>query len=208
MVRAFIQARMSSTRFPGKVLAPFASRPLIAHVIDQVAQALPLDHITVATSIEPSDDPLACYVRELGVSVHRGALDNVFMRLRSCLQAYSCTWFFRVCADSPLYNGTLLQTMLGYCDRTDVDLITNVFPRTFPKGQSVEMINAATFAAIDVAQLTSEEREHVTKVYYNHPARFKIINIESEDSRLADTSLAVDTLEDLRRLEKTLARDA
>src|SRR5712675_887192 len=98
-IRAFIQARMSSARFPGKVLAPLDGEPIIAQVIKRVSQAVGRDRITVATSDDRSDDPLACYVDQLGISVYRGSLNDVFSRFRSCLEAYPCTWFFRVCAD-------------------------------------------------------------------------------------------------------------
>lgn len=204
ITRAFIQARMSSARFPGKVLAPFHGRPMIAHVIAQVARVIPSERIVVATSGEQSDDPLACYVREIGISVFRGNLDNVVERFRLCLREHPCTWFFRISADSPLLDTGLLQTMLGYSARSAVDLVTNVFPRTFPKGRSVEMIYSPTFAGFDLGRLTVDEREHVTKVYYNHPDEFKIVNIESEDRSLAMADLAVDTVDDLQRLEKLL----
>ena len=204
MVRAFIQARMSSTRFPGKVLAPLNGRPIIAQVISQMAEVMPADQITVATSTEPSDDPLVSYVQYLGISVYRGSLDDVFGRLQLCLKQYPCTWFFRVCADSPFLDSSLFQSMLRYRQKLDIDLVTNVYPRTFPKGKSVEMLNAATFAKIDPNQLSSEEKEHLTKVYYLHPTKFRIINLESPDPSLAEKSFAVDTLEDLRRLEKNV----
>lgn len=203
-IRAFIQARMSSTRFPGKVLAPLNGQPIILRVISQIAQVIPAEQITVATSVELSDDPLASYVQQIGISVYRGALNNVFERFQSCLREYSCSWFFRVCADSPLFDSELLKTMFGYTSRHDIDLVTNVQVRTFPKGRSVEMINAATFARIDSSQLLADEKEHVTRVYYNHPTNLRIINIESGDPELPKTSYAVDTLEDLSRLEKIL----
>ncbi len=195
---------MRSKRFPGKVLAPFAGRPIIAHVIERVAAAVPRDQITVATSTEQSDDPLACYVQQLGVSVYRGSLNDVFGRFQLCLREYPCAWFFRICADSPLLDSTMLQTMLAYSERTDVDLVTNIYLRTFPKGQSVEMLNSKTFAAIDSGRLSLDDKEHVTKFYYDHPSEFRIFNIESSHPELANTSLVVDTLEDLRRLEETL----
>ena len=203
VIRVFIQARMSSTRFPGKMLAPLWGRPVIAHVISQVAQVIPLDRITVATSAEQSDDPLACYVRDIGVAIYRGPLDDVFARFRLCLREYPCAWFFRICADSPLLDSALLQTMLAYRTNMDVDLVTSIFP----VGKNAEMLNSATFAAIELNRLTAEEKEHLTKVYYNHPAEFRIINIESTEPSLAEKSFAVDTLEDLCRLERTLCSE-
>jgi len=192
---------MSSRRFPGKVLAPFKGQPIIAHVIAQVARVIPLDRITVATSTEVSDDPLVCYVKSLDVPIFRGSLNNVFGRFHACLRAYPCDWFFRISADSPLLNSAILQQMLVYQDRDDVDLVTNVLPRTFPNGQSAEMVKTAVFLSIDRNGLTPYEKEHVTPFFYNHPDRFRIVNLESGDPGLADTSLAVDTLEDLDRLE-------
>ena len=201
MVRVFIQARMSSKRFPGKVLAPFNGIPILTCVIERVNKVIPSSRIVVLTSMDQSDDPLVCYMQSAGISVHRGALENVFARFKSCLREYPCSRFFRICADSPLLDHAILQTMLIKNDKSDVDLITNVFPRTFPKGQSVEMLNADTFAGIDPHSLTSVQREHVTKVYYEKPENYKIINLESSDKGLAAINLSVDTIEDLYRLQ-------
>src|SRR5262245_39785809 len=204
-IRAFIQARMSSRRFPGKVLAPLNGQPIIVRVISQIAQTLPKEQITVATSTEQSDDPLAFYVQQIGVSVYRGPLENVFERFQLCLKEYPCSWFFRVCADSPLLDNNLLKTMLRYANDDRTDLVTNAQVRTFPRGCSLEMINSETFARIEPSQLQSaDQKEHVTRVFYDHPEDFEIINIESGDQELAKLSWAVDTLEDLWRLERTM----
>jgi len=208
LIHAFIQARMSSTRFPGKALAPLYGRPIIAHVISQVGQVIPSDQITVATSTDQSDDPLASYVRDIGISVYRGPLDEVFTRFQLCLKEYPCTWFFRVCGDSPILERALFQAALSYSDRQDVDLVTNVFPRTFPIGKSVEMLKSEVFAAIDPNLLTPEEKEHLTMVYYNQPSKFGIINIQSTDPELAEMNFSINTFEDLRRLENNLRSGA
>ena len=200
-VRLFIQARMSSTRFPGKMLAPFKGRPIIEHVVSRVARALPLSAVTVATSEALSDDPLALYVRKLGVSVFRGPLDDVFRRFQLCLQEHPADWVFRVNGDSPLFDAELVYKMQAYSDTTNLDLVTNVFPRTFPKGRSLEMINASTFLGLNPEELTARQQEHVTPVFYDNPNRFHILNIESADPSQAAVNLCVDTVEDLRRLE-------
>jgi len=195
---------MSSARFPGKVLAPLQGRPIIEHVVSQVAQVIPEKQIIVATSTERSDDPLACYLEELGISVYRGDLNNVFGRFQSCLQAHPCEWFFRICADSPLLESKLLGMMLPHTEGPAADLITNVQVRTFPRGHSVELIKSDAFAGIDSQRLSPAEKEHVTKFYYNHPAEFRIINISSENPALAEVNLAVDTIDDFHRLEEAL----
>jgi spore coat polysaccharide biosynthesis protein SpsF len=204
MIRAFLQARMSSRRFPGKVLAPLGNRPIIAHLIGRVTEVLPLTHVSVLTSTDSSDDPLACYVQNLGVSVYRGELDNVTARFQACLREYPCSWFFRLCGDSPLLDSRLLQTFLPHSECTDLDLVTNVYPRTFPKGHSVELLKAETFATLDPSAFSTEEQEHVTKVFYNHPHAFRILNVASADPRQAELSFVIDTVADLRRLASTL----
>lgn len=205
LVRVFIQARMSSNRFPGKVLAPFHGRPLIAQVVHRVSEALPLEQITVLTSLEESDDPLALYVAGLGCGVFRGPLADVFSRFQLCLREYPCDWFIRISADSPLMDSRILSRALEYRQRTDLDLVTNVFPRTYPKGHSCEMVRSSIFAALDAGQLTPEEKEHVTKVFYAHSEQYNILNFESGQDVVSDEGLAIDTLEDYYRLQKKAA---
>jgi spore coat polysaccharide biosynthesis protein SpsF len=191
---------MSSARFPGKVLAPFDGRPLIACVIDQVRSAVGEANVVLATSADATDDPLAAYVASLGIAVFRGSLDDVMGRFQACLKAHPCEWFYRVCGDSPLLDPALLSRA-DALRGDDVDLVTNVFPRTFAKGQSVELLRATTFAALDAGTVTSELREHVTQVYYERPHAFRIVNFAS-DTAPAEPNMTVDTVDDLHRLSR------
>jgi spore coat polysaccharide biosynthesis protein SpsF len=205
MVRALVQARMSSVRFPGKVLAPCAGRPLIWRVIERVREVLPMDRITLATSADASDDPLAAYAASLGVDVFRGPLDDVVERFGRCLEARPCEWFFRVCADSPLLDPAPMRRALEAAkDEYELDLVTNTAPRTFPRGQSVELVRSSRFAELAWEELSAEDREHATRFFYAHPERFRILNLESTDPSRADLDLAVDTPDDLRRVERIL----
>jgi spore coat polysaccharide biosynthesis protein SpsF len=199
-IKAFIQARMSSTRFPGKVLAPLGGRPMISWVLEGVSRALLKENIVVATSDEESDDPLAFYVEHLGVRVFRGSLDDVFGRFQMCLTENPCDWFFRISADSPLLNSGILKAMISYADES-LDLVTNVQKRTFPHGHSVELLNARSFAKLETRRLSAEDREHVTKFYYTYAEEFRILNLENMDAEYAKLNFVVDTLDDLRRVE-------
>jgi spore coat polysaccharide biosynthesis protein SpsF len=203
-IRIFVQARMSSRRFPGKVLATLAGRPMIDHVLERCGRAFGLERVVLATSIESSDDALADHAATLGVSVFRGEIDNVLGRFQRCLAAHPCEWFVRISADSPLIDPRLVACV---AERRvpGLDLVTNVQPRTFPAGQSVEVVNSGSFARLDAAALTEEEREHVTLVFYRHPERFRMRNVASRDPRLASQHFAVDTREELRMVEAMLA---
>ena len=202
-IRAFVQARMSSQRFPGKVLAPFRGLPIIGHVIAAVTETfgdrVPL---TVLTSVEPSDDPLAAHLAHLGVDVFRGPLDDVFERFRECQRTRPSTWMLRLNADSPLLRPDVLRSVVQKPLEADCDLVTTTFPRTYPKGQNAELIRSEVFLGVPIQELDTDDREHVTRFFYRHSSRFRIANIASPDPSWADVSLAIDTPEDLDRLER------
>lgn len=190
---------MSSKRFPGKVLTAFRGRPLIDWLAAAATVALPREKVVLATSADVSDDVLAAHAQAAGLTVFRGPLDDVFSRFRLCLKAHPCDWFFRICADSPLLDGGLLAWAASAASR-DVDLVTNVAPRSFPRGQSVELVSAEAFTRVDAARLTAEQREHATKVFYETPG-WRVKNLDSGHPEWAKLSLTVDAPEDVSRLE-------
>ncbi|MFT3694658.1 MAG: NTP transferase domain-containing protein [Kofleriaceae bacterium] len=198
-IHVFIQARMSSRRFPGKVLAPFRGRPIIWHVLDRVKQALPDLPRLVVTSTDPSDDPLAAYLTDIGEACFRGPLDDVLDRFLLAADQHSAAYMLRICADSPLLDDRVLKAVVGAHDPA-LDLVTTTQPRTFPKGHNAELIRTSSLAAL--IDLDAQDREHVTRAFHREPARYRIKNVESGDPSLAQLELAVDTIEDLHRLER------
>jgi spore coat polysaccharide biosynthesis protein SpsF len=201
-IAVFVQARMSSRRFPGKVLAPFRGRPLLDHVLDAVRSALPDAPLKVVTSDEPSDDPVAAYVASRGIDVFRGPRDDVLGRFRRALDASpNVEWVLRICADSPLLSASVIRKVVEAA-RPDVDLVTTTHQRTFPRGQNAELIAASVLRSIDgLLDATAEDREHVTRAIHNRPERFRIVNVVSGNPELAQQHHSVDTIEDLVRLE-------
>jgi len=206
-IKVFIQARMSSRRYPGKVLAPFRGEPLIRHVVRAVEAVVPRSCLVVVTSTHVSDDPLAQYLQAIGIQVFRGPLDNVLQRFVLCLQSHSCKWVLRINGDSPLLWPEIVQLVVNRSEQFAGDLITTIFPRTFPRGQNAELINAEALSVIAKEAIDPEDLEHVTPLFYRHPERFRILNIESGNTALAETSMAVDTIEDMLRLERLTAAD-
>lgn len=202
VIRGFIQARMSSRRYPGKVLAPFRGEAMIRHVVRAVEEALSAEHVIVVTSVESSDDPLVRYIESLDRHVYRGPLDNVLARFVASAQEYPCDWIMRINGDSPLLAPELIRLVVSHVNQGVPDVVTTIFPRSFPKGQNVELIRVSALQSIVMDDTTRDDQEHVTPYFYRHPDRFQIVNVESGDRRFADLSLAVDTIEDLCRLEQ------
>jgi spore coat polysaccharide biosynthesis protein SpsF len=201
-VNAFVQARMSSSRFPGKVLAPYKGMPIIWHVVQAVRSVPRIDRVVVATSTDAADEPLVSYLRQIGVDVFRGPLSDVFERFRRCLAAFPCDWFIRVCADSPRLQPSTLVDLIDLAMQHRPDMATTrAVPARFPKGQNAEMVWAESFRAIDPDDLTPSDREHVTPYYYRNRDRFRVIELAPRTEWSTTASFAVDTPDDLRALE-------
>lgn len=197
-VNVFIQARMSSIRFPGKVLAPLHGEPLILHLIERVRQVPGVNRVVVLTSTQPSDVPLVAYLEKIGCPVFRGDLENVFLRFQAALEQYPCDYFVRLSADSPLMDSRLLGDMIAYAQSGDYEFISNVQTKTFPKGQSVEIVSTNLFLSVDADALTSEQQEHVMPYYYEADiSKLFIDNVVNQ----RHINTCVDTIEDLRAIE-------
>jgi spore coat polysaccharide biosynthesis protein SpsF (cytidylyltransferase family) len=197
-----IQSRMTSRRYPGKMLAPFLGKPVLAHVVHRLKKTLINPLIVLATSDEIADDPLAIYSQQLGLKVVRGSRDDVMKRFILSLKQYKCDAFFRVCGDSPLLLPFLFDKAVSIFKSSSYDLVTNIYPRTFPVGMSVELIKTKTFIETEKKIIDKEDREHITKYFYNHSNDFQINNIECLKTINPKLKLAVDEPEDIQKLEE------
>lgn len=200
---AIIQARLSSRRLPGKVLMPLQGRPLLGWTIHRLQQSRQLTDILIATSSEPADDPIAAYARQIDIAIQRGPLADVASRFCQALAAKQAPAFVRICADSPFIDAALVDQAINHFHAAPLDLVTNVLPRSFPKGQSVEVICTETFRALWNQPRSVQEREHITQVYYSAPERFRIRNFSSKTNHAA-IQLSVDTPEDFTRAQQLL----
>ena len=203
-IGAIIQARMSSRRLPGKVLTDVHGQPLLQYLLERVQRCRELDQIVVATSTDPSDDPIESFCGERDVDCFRGPLDNVAERFREAAQRHGLDAFVRLCADSPLLDPALIDQAVATYRSGGVDLVTNVIGRSFPPGQSVEVISVQVFAEAVSQMSSADHREHVTSYFYDHTKDFRIKAIRCEHD-CGDADFAVDTPADLERLTCLIA---
>jgi len=199
---AIIQSRMTSERYPGKMLAPFLGKPVLAHVVERIQISKINPKIILATSENYTDDPLALYAKHLGIEVVRGSHENVLSRFILTLNKFKCDAFFRVCGDSPLLLPLLFDKAASIYSQSEYDLVTNVFPRTFPVGMSVELIKTRTFIEVEKKIINKKDREHITQYFYGKEKEFKIYNIKCDKVFDPNLKLAVDKPDDLKRLEE------
>jgi len=205
-IHAVVQARMSSKRLAGKVLCEAEGRPLLDYLIERLQKCTLLDGLEVATSDQKSDDPIVRYCERNRIDYMRGALENVASRFLSAIQKSQLDAFVRINADSPLLDPKIVDIAVSIFRNGDYDLVTNVQKRTFPKGQSVEVVKAATFRESFPAMKNSDELEHPTKCFYRRTEQFKIFNFTSGPHDYSNVNLCVDTTEDFERFVGILRR--
>jgi spore coat polysaccharide biosynthesis protein SpsF (cytidylyltransferase family) len=201
---AVVPARMSSARLPGKILRFQCGHPMLLYTIERLRSVEQLDQVVIATSTAPADDPIEIFAKKYGVYCWRGPLNDVLTRIWEVAVALNAEAVMRVSGDSPLIDPALIRTAIELFLEHRPNLVTNVFPRSFPKGQSVEILSRSSLDRLKTEARDTADREHVTRYAYAHPDRYMIRNFTARQPR-PDLQLSVDTQEDFERVEALLA---
>jgi spore coat polysaccharide biosynthesis protein SpsF len=173
---AIIQARMSSSRLPGKVLKPLAGRPMISHVVERAQSCKYVDQVVVATSVESSDDPLADYCLQFGIPCYRGSLENVLSRYLEVLMNHPHRYYVRITADCPLIHPDFIDRQIEGLVAHDGDQIYLVPSVPVLGGQGVHSVRS--LRKIAVRSCHPDDLEHVGSRYQaEHPEQFRIIGL-------------------------------
>lgn len=191
-----VQARMGSSRLPGKVLQSIHGRTMLERVCRRAGRALSLDELVVATSHTAQDDPVAAECRRLGIPCYRGSEEDVLDRFYHAAHWRAADVVVRVTADCPLIDPVLVDQVVSAMHTHRPDYVANVLERTYPRGLDVE---AVTIEALDRAWREAQlpyERVHVMPYFYRHPQLFRLRSVTGGDG-LGDWRWTVDTPEDL-----------
>lgn len=209
-VLAIVQARMSSTRLPGKVLAPILGRPMIIHQLERLARCRGVDALLVATSNDPSDDVLAATLREAGVRTYRGALHDVLTRYLEATREYErevgpAAHVARLTADCPVIDPEIVDEVIALHLRSGAEYTGNAFERSYPDGLDAEIMTRATLDRLASEAETPEDREHVTYGVNRRRGAFRIEHLMQEPD-LSRLRWTVDTPEDLDFVRRLFER--
>ncbi len=159
---AVVQARMGSTRLPGKVMKPIGGTPMIELLLARLAGTRGLDQIVVATAQDPRNDPLAAHVEGLGHACIRGPEDDVLARYLIAARISDADVLVRITGDCPLVDPGLVEACLARFDAEKVDYLSNTAPPTFPDGLDIEVFTRAALERAGRAATAPADREHVT----------------------------------------------
>jgi spore coat polysaccharide biosynthesis protein SpsF len=193
---AILQARMSSSRLPGKVLQPILGRPLILLALERIARAELLDGVVLATSTDSSDDLLVATVQAEGFDVRRGDLEDVLGRFLSVVDEFEPTDVVRLTGDNALTDPAVIDRVVEAHLAGGADYTSNTMPRTFPRGLDVEVVRASALRVVAESSRDADEREHVTMGVYRRPDRFSLLGVTQAPDRSA-LRWTVDYPEDL-----------
>jgi spore coat polysaccharide biosynthesis protein SpsF len=201
---AFIQARMSSSRFPGKVLEPLAGVPMIVYMARRVARAARLDAVVVATSAEGSDDALVDALTAAAVPVFRGHLNDVLTRFAEAARRHGADEVVRLTGDCPLIDPAVIDSVIEARRAAGADYASNCEPATFPDGLDVECF---THQALEQANRLADrmsDREHVTLWMRGETSGLRRVN-HSAVADLSALRLTVDYPDDLEAVRQIVA---
>ncbi|PIS05298.1 MAG: spore coat protein [Candidatus Buchananbacteria bacterium CG10_big_fil_rev_8_21_14_0_10_42_9] len=199
-VLCIIQARMGSTRLPGKVLKQVNGMPLLEYEISRLGRSTLVDRVVVATTTDPSDDKVEALCKKLEVDCFRGSNEDVLERYYQCALSYpEYQTIVRVTGDCPLIDPAVIDKVIQAFNQSQVDYAANIIKETFPDGMDVEVftLDALTRAAKE-AKLQSE-REHVTLFIRNNDF-FKKYNLAATKN-YSSYRLTVDNPEDFEVIE-------
>ncbi|PWC34715.1 glycosyltransferase family protein [Azospirillum sp. TSO35-2] len=175
---AISQARMTSTRLPGKVLMPAAGKPLLAHHLERLGRTPGLDAVVLATTVNTTDDPVAACAEALGVTVFRGDEQDVLGRFAGAAALAGADLVVRVTADCPLIDPALVGRLIaaflaGQADTPPLDYLS-IDSTRFPRGLDAEIFSRRTLDEAATLATDPAEREHVTPYIYRRPDRFRL----------------------------------
>ncbi len=200
-VVAIIQARMGSSRLPGKVLLPLAGRPVLWHVMERVRWATNVDCSVIATSTSPGDDAIAAFAAENDYACFRGSEDDVLERYYQAAQQYPADHYVRITADCPLLSPSLLAYTIKTHLTNNNDFTYVDVERGFPRGYDVDIFTGSILTWLHKNCTELADREHVNLYLYNNLTKFKSEAIRPEDGGdLSGYRLTLDTEQDYELL--------
>lgn len=206
-VVAIVQARMESTRLPGKSLLDIAGKPLLQHVIERLSRAERIHEIVVATTDAPIDSPLFEMARQWGVSAIAGDRADVLARYLAAARATGADVIVRVTGDCCLIDPVLSDDVVAAYFDSNAEYASNWLNRRFPRGADTEAFSRESFERVALHATEPYEREHATPYYYYHPEEFRMVSIEAEgEMAWPDLRLCVDTEDDLRLIREVFDR--
>lgn len=194
---AVIEARVYSSRLPGKIMMPLNGIPMLEHIVNRVKNSEELDHIILATTKEKEDDLVEIIGAKLKVEVFRGSKNNVMKRVLDATMKYKDSILVQITADNPFIESKIIDTALQVIQNENVDYVCNNIPRLVPIGCEVRVYRRKTLAKLNKNSIPAYHKSNVTSIFYEKDFNYKIINISTDQNFIGKKyRLTVDEVND------------
>ena len=177
---AVIEARLFSTRLPGKVMMPLAGISMLQHVVDRVRGAKLIDKIIVATTDNPEDRVIENLCNNIGVEVYRGSNNNVMERVLSATKEYKNSILIQITADNPFIEAEIIDKIIDASKDKKLDYICNHLPRNVPIGCEVRAYKRNLLEKITGKILNQNHKSNITSIFYENTRKYNILNIDTD----------------------------
>lgn len=202
-ILCLLQARMDSSRFPGKTMKPILGKPMIQYILDSLSFSKMIDEIVVVTSMNSKDDVLVKYLEKNNWKYFRGDEKDVLKRYSDATRKFDGDYIVRVTADNPLLDPTIIDRVILTTTKNKDDYGSNNLTKSYPYGYTVEVISKNTLEEIEKKASNSADREHVTLFIHKNKEKFKVSSIQAPaELSHPDWRLTVDTAEDYELINK------
>ena len=174
-----IEARMSSSRLPGKVLKEILGRPTLELLIERLKRSKRIDEIVVATSTHPEDNAIAKVAAKAGVKCYQGSLDDVLTRVIEAVESVNGDIIVEITGDCPLADHVIIDELVDKYLKSGADYASNVLEATYPAGMDVQVFSLKVLKEVSAIAKSPEEREHVSWLIYRDPekTKYKLLNV-------------------------------
>ena len=196
MIGAIVQARMGSTRLPGKVMLEVAGKPLLGHLWERLTYCRKLDTVLIATSDNPADDVIEAYCKSIEVPVFRGSEQDVLDRYYHAAKAFGLDVVVRVTSDSPLVDPALIDDTIFFFEhhRSEYDLVTNRHPLTHADGLDFDVMSLEGLEHVWRNAAEKHQREHAVPYFWESGMR--VFNVEDPEHLIQQHRWCLDYPED------------
>ncbi|WP_328701180.1 glycosyltransferase family protein [Aquibacillus kalidii] len=203
-IAVIIQARMGSTRLPGKILMEVMGKPLIEYQIERINQTRSIDEVIIATTTKSEDDSIVNLCNKRKINFFRGSEEDVLSRFYDTAVKYNVDVIVRLTSDCPLIDPEVIDRTVYYFLNNSFDYVSNTVNRKYPRGLDVEVLTMNTLTRMHNEAKSKCEREHVTPYVFNNSNDFIIGSIEN-DIDLSSYRWTVDTEEDFLLVKKIIS---
>ena len=198
---------MRSKRLPGKVMRRILGRSMLELMIERLRRVSLIDEIVVATTSDPSCQPIADLASQVGVSCYRGSENDVLDRVLQAARSVRADVIVETTGDCPVIDPEVVDRVIKVYQSGRVDYCSNILERTYPRGMDTQVFSVAVLE--EVSRLTDDpvDHEHVSLYIYNHPEIFRLLNVRSNlPPAAAELRLTVDTFEDFELITQIYER--